>query len=298
MPKNKYGGYALNQSPFYCLQSKKKLASILYNNIYKINLLCRNQNIYKERDITSVTGGNPRHIEEPKFALKQVQKRIAAILKRIEIPEYIHSPKAHRSYITNAKVHVSCLSLRTIDIEKYFPSTSGKHVYWFFHQKMKCSSDVAGILTKLSTFKNHLPTGSPLSPTLSFFSHLDMWNNIDEIVRGENCILSVYLDDIAISGDRVSNKLIWKVKQQLYYAELRSNPKKEKFYNGKKARKITGVIISPDGILKLPNRQYLKIREVRCDLLRCNDKDTITYLQQRLNGLESQAQQIIKANNK
>lgn len=163
---------------------------------------------------------------------------------------------------------------------------------------MKCSSDVAGILTKLSTFKNHLPTGSPLSPILSFFSHLDMWNNIDEIVRGENCILSVYLDDIAISGDRVSNKLIWKVKQQLYYAELRSNPKKEKFYNGMKARKITGVIISPDGILKLPNRQYLKIREVRCDLLRCNDKDTITYLQQRLNGLESQAQQIIKANNK
>jgi hypothetical protein len=110
MPKNKYGGYALNQSPFYCLQSKKKLASILYNNIYKINLLCRNQNIYKERDITSVTGGNPRHIEEPKFALKQVQKRIAAILKRIEIPEYIHSPKAHRSYITNAKVHVSVTS--------------------------------------------------------------------------------------------------------------------------------------------------------------------------------------------
>jgi retron-type reverse transcriptase len=297
MSKNKHGGYALNQSPFYCLRSKKKLASILYTNKYKIDLLCRDENIYKERDIPSYTG-NIRHIEEPKFALKQVQKRIAAILKRIEIPEYVHSPKAHRSYITNAKVHISCLSLKTIDIETYFPSTSGKYVYWFFHQKMKCSSDVAGILTRLSTFNNHLPTGSPLSPILSFFSHLDMWNNIDEIVRSENCILSIYIDDIAISGDRVSNKLIWKVKQQLHCDELRSNPKKEKSYNGKKARRLTGVIISPNGILKLPNRQCLKIRKVRGDLLRCKDQDTIIHLQQKLNVLESQAQQIIKANNK
>jgi retron-type reverse transcriptase len=159
---------------------------------------------------------------------------------------------------------------------------------------MKCSPDVAHILTKISTFKNHLPTGSPLSPILSFYTHMGIWDEIFNLVSLDNCILTIYIDDLTISGDTVSDKLIWKIKQKLHSAGLRSNSKKEKNYSKKASREVTGVIISPDGVLKAPNRQHLKIHNLR-QLIRSSKSEEVSIqLMQKLDGLESQLQQIKK----
>ncbi|MEO0971034.1 MAG: RNA-directed DNA polymerase, partial [Cyanobacteria bacterium J06639_18] len=156
MRKSKYTGYELNQSPFYCLESKAKLAEILRVNQKELNILTRSENLYVEKDCFNRKTGKSRRVEAPKLALKLVQKRIENLLKRIKIPEYIHAPAQGRSYISNAKVHINAAVVRSLDIEKYFPSTPAKRVYWFFYKRMRCSPDVAGILTKISTFKDHL----------------------------------------------------------------------------------------------------------------------------------------------
>jgi retron-type reverse transcriptase len=297
MPKSKYAGYELDQSPFYCLRSQAKLAKLLQVSQIKLKVLTHAEDLYMERDIIlDPKRGKSRHVEEPKAVLKRLQKRIEELLKRIKLPDYVHAPAKGRSYISNAKAHVNAVVVRSLDIEKYFPSTPARRVYWFFHQRMKCSPDAAGILTKLSTFKEHLPTGSPLSPMLSYFSHIDMWEAISKIVECGNCNLTVYMDDVTISGDHVPDKLIWQIKKQFYRCGLRNNRRKEKHYVGNKSCEVTGIIITRKGTLKLPNRQHLKIHEKRQSTRLEIEPETRNKLMQSLRGLEAQAQQIREAN--
>ncbi|MEE3719926.1 reverse transcriptase family protein, partial [Tumidithrix elongata RA019] len=206
LQKNKYSGYELDQSPFYCLRSQAKLAKLLWVGRDKLKFLTHSEYLFDCEESISTDSGKIRLLEKPRPDLKRVQKQIEDLLKRIKCPNYLHNPKKGCSYISNAKVHVNANVVRILDIEKYFLSTPARHVYWFFHKKMKCSPDVAGILTKLLTFKDHLPTGSPSSPLLSYFAHMDMWEAINEIVEHENCNLSVYMDDITISGEHVSDQ--------------------------------------------------------------------------------------------
>jgi retron-type reverse transcriptase len=298
LQKNKYLRYELDQSPFYCLRSQAKLAKLLWVGRDKLKFLTQSEYLFDCEESISTDSGKIRLLEKPRPDLKRVQKQIEDILKRIKCPNYLHNPKKGCSYISNAKVHVNANVVRILDIEKYFLSTPARRVYWFFHKKMKCSPDVAGILTKLLIFKDHLPTGSPSSPLLSYFAHMDMWEVINEIVERENCNLSIYMDDITISGDHVSDRLIWEVKKQLYCHGLRSNNKKEKHYAGNQSRKITGVIITSKGELKVPNRQHLKMYKTRKSLYSAVKPEVRQKLIQRLKGLEAQAKQISDANSK
>lgn len=294
-PKSRKKKYKLDQSPFYCLQSKKELARLLCLSLSKLQELTLSKDLYTEKQIFDSQRNKSRLVEEPKPELKRVQKRIEELLKRIELPNYIHGPAKGRSYVSNAKAHINNVVVRTLDIKEYFPSTRSKRIYWFFHKRMKCSSDVAGILTRLSSYKEHLPTGSPLSPLLSYFAHIDMWEEINEIVELADCTLTIYVDDVTISGNRVTGELIWQIKKKFHSCGLRSNNKKEKFYIGKKAREVTGVIIIK-GILKLPNRLHKKMYVIHKELCAETDPDKRKKLRQKLNGLKSHEQQIKKAN--
>lgn len=296
MPRSKQAGYELNQSPFYCLRSKTKLAKLLRVSQSKLDVLTRSEELYIERDYFDHKKGKSRRVEEPKPALKYVQKRIEDLLVRIKLPSYVHAPAQGRSYISNAEAHLNAAVVRSLDIEKYFPSTPARRVYWFFHKRMRCSSDVAGILAKLSTFKDHLPTGSPLSPILSYFSHIDMWEAIDEIVRNANCNLTVYMDDVTISGDCVSGELIWQVKKQFHRCGLKSNKGKEKCYVEKNSYEITGIIVTREGELEVPKRQHLKAHKIRQALHSETEFEKRKKLRQILQGLEAQAQQVKAVN--
>ncbi|MEO0841896.1 MAG: hypothetical protein AAF063_23710 [Cyanobacteria bacterium J06643_5] len=160
---------------------------------------------------------------------------------------------------------------------------------------MKCSNDVAATLNKLLTFQGSLPTGSPSSPILSYFSHIDMWESIYKIVKNANCNLTVYMDDVTISGDCAPDKLIRQIKQQFYRCGLRSNEKKEKCYVGKKSSEVTGIILK-EGNLKIPNRQHKKMYKIRQELRSETQPKKRKKLMQKLEGLKAYERQIKMAN--
>src|SRR5207248_4085075 len=89
-----------------------------------------------------------REIQTPKADLKRIQKRIADLLARIEIPEFLHSARKGRSYLTNARQHDATLPSVKVDIRKFFPSVRAPAVFHFFRDRMQCQCDVAGLLTR------------------------------------------------------------------------------------------------------------------------------------------------------
>ncbi|MFB1486846.1 MULTISPECIES: reverse transcriptase family protein [unclassified Thiocapsa] len=282
--------YAHTQSPFYRLASKRRLAELLgldAAGLRRIAKYCQESG-YNEWDNQSESG-KTRRIESPKPELSRVQKRVATLLSRITPPDFLYCPVKGKSYVKNALIHETGAELICLDVKSYFASTPSRRVFWFFQRIMECSKDVAGILAVLSTYQGHLPTGSPTSPILSFYAHCDMWAAIASLALEYECRLSVYMDDITISGPRVPERLVWEVKQAVFRNGLLYH-KAKRFQQGR-AREVTGVILGPDGP-KLPHRHYEKLGRLRGEIAICTSAQERELLERMIQGYQAQAKQV------
>ncbi|MCT8266843.1 reverse transcriptase family protein [Afifella sp. JA880] len=280
--------YPLNQSPFYKLKTRKKLARILHIDVNTLRFLAnKSDDLYNEFDIERKTG-KMRRIENPQKDLKDIQKYISRKLSCINPPDYLFCPVKGRCYISNAAKHRFNRTIHCLDIRKYFPSTTFERVLWFFRHIMKCSEDVSWHLSRIATFKGYLPTGSPLSPIMSYFAHYDVWEEISAICKKNDYCLTVYIDDVTISGNNISPEVIWSIKRIIHRSGLRYH--KEKKYIDRPAE-ITGAVIK-NGKLMLPHRQHYKTHKARSDLFKATNEQDKRKQSDKLTGLKSQFIQI------
>ncbi|MBI1239967.1 MAG: RNA-directed DNA polymerase [Alphaproteobacteria bacterium] len=259
MKKVESQGYALRDCGLYNIQTKAVLAKRLLVSPSRLTRLTNKQDRYRCWTEPKKSGGT-REIEAPLDDLKDVQKRISELLGRVRAPSYLMAPVKGRSYVDNAAIHVGSQCFRLLDIEDFFPSCTEKRVFWFFRTVMRCSVDVAAVLARLSTRNGRLPQGSPCSPILAFYAYFDMWETINATVESRKCYLTVYADDITISGESIREFDVWRIKQTLFKFGHRYNRSKERAIINRPAD-ITGVIVRGD-ILLLPNRQHKALTEV------------------------------------
>jgi retron-type reverse transcriptase len=285
--QRKKGSYPLNQSPLFKLSTKRKLVDLLGLTVPKLRSLRVSAHLYSECEIPKKSGGT-RLIENPRRDLKQVQARLARLLSRIAPPDYLFCPVKGRSYVSNAARHLNHRVVRTLDIKKYFPSTPRRRIYKFFLEIMHCNPDVADAIADLATYKGHLPTGSPLSPIMAFYAYYDVWEKVYQIVSTAGATNSLYIDDLTVSGEKVPDWLIWKIKKVIHRSGLRYH--KEKTFRDRPAE-ITGVIVR-DGTLVPPNRQLLKKYRARTGLRSATTETQQQLLANLLRGLDGQLSQI------
>lgn len=153
---------------------------------------------------------------------------------------------------------------------------------------MKCSPDVASVQQQLLTVNGHLATGSTVSPILSFFAFYDMWDNIAKIARSADCNLTVYMDDVTISGDAVPDSVIWAIRSQIHGRGLRYH--KEQHYT-KGLGEVTGTLIQ-DGKTKVPNRHLKKAYETRLKMASTTNAEELRKLTAISRGLAQQRKQV------
>lgn len=282
----KRSAYPISSSPLYKLRSRSRLASLLGLSNAELRRLTKGNERYREFDIPKKTGG-ARHVENPARSLKIVQARLAELLMRIAPPDYLFCPVRGRSYVTNAARHVGNRAVRCLDIKTFFPSTKARRVFWFFSKILQCARDVAGLLTEVATYEGHLPTGSPLSPILAYFAHIDMWEAIGKFCDSQGFILTVYVDDCTISGEKVAARDVWEIKQMIFKSGLRYH--KEKAYFDKPAE-VTGAILL-NGTMTVPNRQLLKLKRARTEFALASEERQ-RKIDSQINGLRGQVRQI------
>ncbi|HEY1941231.1 MAG TPA: reverse transcriptase family protein [Roseiarcus sp.] len=288
---NKREKYPLHQSPFYRLCNRRKLALLLGISAGELRQLGkRNPALYSEFSVPKKNGGT-RGVENPRRDLKLVQARIARLLCRVVPPDYLFCPVKKRCYVTNAAKHRHQRIVHCLDVKKYYPSTSSRRVYWFFNSVMKCTPDIAGLLTSVATYKDHLPTGSPLSPILAYFAFHDLWEDIARRCKEQRCRLTVYIDDVTLSGSTMPAEFIWSIRQAIHRAGLRYH--KEKHYVGRPAE-ITGVIVD-GGRLAVPHRQLKKLHATRQELASAKSNALTRQLEGKVAGMLGQIKQINSA---
>ncbi|EFH4609189.1 RNA-directed DNA polymerase, partial [Escherichia coli] len=199
--KNK--SYPITDSPLYKLKSKKKLASLLCVSINDLSVLKRDEGNYSIFEQLSKKN-KIRKIQKPLEKLDVVHTRIASLLLRIAMPEYLHSGKKSCSNITNAKAHLNHQKLMTTDIRSFFPSTTREMIFSFFFSIMKMSPDVADILSHICTCHERLPTGSRISMPLAYFANSRMFDEMNQLCEKFRVKMTVYVDDLTFSGDNVN----------------------------------------------------------------------------------------------
>jgi retron-type reverse transcriptase len=285
--------YSYKDSPFYKLRSKAKLASLLFVSVERLNDLATKEGRYIFFTKPKKNGG-VRDISAPILPLKKVQARIANLLSRIAPPDYLFAPVAGRSYVDNAARHLGARSVRLLDIKDFFPSCTINKAIWFFHRFMDCSPDVAAILARIVTNDGVLPQGSPCSPILAYLCYVDMWDEIADLAASGGSTLSVYADDLTISGAVVPEEMIWQIKRTLFrhghdYAKEKERSKRDR------PAEITGVILRREAVCA-PNRQLKKIVWVRDALRRTNSPEQTKKLEAQLRGRMAQLNQINAGN--
>lgn len=280
--------YPMNQSPLYKLRSRSKLAKLLNLSVGQLKRMSSaTDTSYSEFNVPKKDGGQ-RRVENPVRELKLAQAKLARLLCRIAPPDYLFCPVKGRCYVSNAAQHRGGKVIHCLDVRRYFPSTSTKRVFWFFYSVMGCERDVAGTLARLATYHGHLPTGSPLSPIMAYYAYVDVWERISEICKAHGYRLTVYIDDVTISGLTIDPAVLWSIKRAIHGAGLRYH--KERSYHNRPAE-ITGIILAGEQ-LKAPNRQLKKFVEASAALATAPTVD-VEALTKRVAGLRGQIHQIL-----
>jgi RNA-directed DNA polymerase len=254
--------YPLERSPFFQLSSKRKLAELLGTTVLRIEEIIRdevpsnNYNIFVDNKTT-------RLITEPSGDLARIHKKILNLFTRIEADDFLHSARKKHSYKTNAEQHLQAENILKIDIKKFYPSIKFSHIHDFFRNVLNCSPDVAVILSKICSVKTdngppYLPTGSCISPLLSYYINIKLFRRVAVYCKSRGCEFTLYIDDMTISGTNANKALLNEVAKFIHQAGFGYH--KIKLFNSVPAE-ITGLIIKNSKIY-LPHARARKIRDL------------------------------------
>jgi hypothetical protein len=117
-----------------------------------------------------------------------------------------------------------------------------------------------------------------------------MWGAVAKLAAEAGCRLTVYMDDVTLSGDRVPESLVWAIKQEIHKTGLRLNNAKERRFSKGEAV-ITGVVITQNGA-RPPKKSHLKLSTIRRAYAAERDGIVRDKLKTRLRGVEAQHKQV------
>jgi hypothetical protein len=257
--------YSLERSPLYRLRGKGKFEIVIgvqWDAVPKL-LDVKHYRVWANE--------KGREIQAPHGWLDQVHRRIGELLARIELPDYVYSQKG-RSYADNARAHRGDTPLVKTDISRFYPSVTRQAVFRLFLDDFECAVDVAHRLADVCCYKQaHLPTGSALSGRVAFFAKRHMFNEIADAAREIGNTMTVYVDDVTISGAAATKSLLGTVRQTIARHGLRTTTKggkknsKTKSYSKGAAKSVTGAVVVGSEV-RLPNTRHLNIHRARKEL--------------------------------
>jgi RNA-directed DNA polymerase len=201
-----------------------------------------------------------RPIDPSRHDLRNIQNLIQSkILSTIPMPSHLKGSIKGRNNIDNVKVHRGNKYHFQTDLTNFFGFVTNKMVFQML-RSFGFSPDVAHLLTALTTYKGHLPQGTPTSPTLANLVGLVTFDNtILEICQRLNIKYSRYVDDLWFSA----NTDFKNVEQQFLEAILNAGF----LYSHKKTigkpGKIegTGCLRKTNGRLGLTKKQLAKLAD-------------------------------------
>jgi len=215
---------------------------------------------YRVVYIPKKNGGN-RKISQPSKRLKALQGWILVnILNKLKSSPSSKGFEIGTNTLDNARPHIGAKAILCIDIENFFPSIKGNHIFNIF-QAIGYNKTVAKILTNLCTYNNELPQGSPCSPKLAnlYCTRLDY--RLQKYAGLRGVTYTRYADDLTFSAlnPQKLKRINYTVQKIIKVEKLKINHRKTRFSGTRRQKKVTGLIIT-DNSTGIGRNKYRIIR--------------------------------------
>lgn len=266
--KAKYERYPFENSPWAQNLTQRDLAELLGWKKQRLEALVRDKDSHIKRG-PKLIGTKMRELAVPTGELRTIHERIKIHLNKIKQPEYLFSPRKGRAQRDNAEHHVGQNQILSLDIKQFYPSTTDEHIFRWAHHTAGLKSDVAGLFTKLVAIDGKMPFGSPVSPVLTTLVHRKMFDDIFDICRDHDLRMSLWVDDLVISGAFVRGEIVEKIRAIIRRFGFQTH--KIKFKSTARPVIITGVPLVRTGVgapISLHRRiqsGYAELRQVSSD---------------------------------
>lgn len=226
-----------------------------------------------------------RIIRNPRDELKTIQRLIKdRVLEEAPFGEEVQGGVAGRSPRTNAEQHLGAQVLATVDVKRFYDNVDHKAVFSMLRE-FGYSTDVANLLTKLTTRKGRLPQGAPTSNLLA---NLVLRGPVDRPTRehaaGANIKYTRFVDDIGLSGKHPA-ALISDIARRLSSRGLsiHRDKKKLKIMPRSVPQQITGLNIN-SGKATVPRQYRDKVRAALHELEATTDPKARVHLARKIAG--------------
>lgn len=264
MPKHRrrklHERYELERSPLAQNPTQRDVAALVHETRDDLNKLatpCFKDQFLVRRMIFS--NGKKRALVYPVAKLRAVHERLKFHLSKIIQPSYLMSPRKGRAQRDNAAAHLEAIEYLTLDLKQFYPSTTRSMIRNSLMEQFGMEADVAGLIAHLGTADDHACLGSPLTPVLTSLVHRPMFDAIADLCEMEDLSYTVWVDDLTISGERISGDFRAAVRTIVAEHGLRSH--KLEVRTGNRPVFITGVGVVGASLI-VPRRIELRAREL------------------------------------
>jgi RNA-directed DNA polymerase len=200
-----------------------------------------------------------RNIDNPSEALKAVQRKILSrLLLPATLPHFLFGAVRSRCVNKHATEHIGGRTVVKLDIKKYYPNVTNRHVYSVWRHLLLCSPAIASLLTQLTTYEWHLPQGAPTSPALANLYLSSIYGPILEACSTQGTVATAWVDDLIFSGEN-ARSIMEPVRQILAANGFKLSRKKRIILAGSAPKVITGIRLGA-GRIRAPKD---KLRDIR-----------------------------------
>lgn len=204
-----------NSEAILAVNKPKDLAKLLETKVTNLKKLIL-QPAYKRFHIPKANGER-RLIESPERELYDIQRKLNFYLRAVY---HLHKPDCVYSFIitttdgeenkniyTNALKHAKSEWLLQLDLDDFFPNISaGRILRLFTEPPFSFPADIAGLLTGLCTYQEHLPTGACTSPILSNLVAIEMDKKLLKLSKTYGWTYTRFVDDLFFSWKKEFKK--------------------------------------------------------------------------------------------
>jgi RNA-directed DNA polymerase len=169
--------------------------------------------LYRSRKELKKSGKGFRTIEVPYPNLKAVQRKLLdKVLSKLSVSTMLFGGKGS-SPRKAVEIHTKKPLVITMDIMDFFPSVK-KNMVRHALLARGAEPEVAKLLTRLTTHRNHVPHGAPTSPYITRMVLHPVAEHIERLISGigHNADASIYVDDLTLSGpnglERLQNTIV------------------------------------------------------------------------------------------
>ena len=177
------------------------------------------------------------------------------------MPEYAFGGIKHKDNIRNARYHKGQKYVFQTDLKDFFPYITHKNVYEMF-VRVGFSPDVSSLLTKLTTYKGHLPQGAPTSTTIANIVFMPIGLALQAIAKREGLRFTTFVDDVTLSSQTDFKHIVPEIIEIITSSGFKISQGKTTYRSG--ITDITGV--------KMLNNSMIITDKIKASIEKVEDK--------------------------